>query len=108
MSSVRAASIARGDVVWASFDPAVGREQAGHRPFLVLSDERLHTTRHLVIAVPMTTADRPWPTRWEVAPGSYAICEQPHTIALEHVTRHDAARHDVAPVRAILNRLIGA
>src|ERR1700741_1322499 len=26
-----------GDIVWLSFDPQVGREQAGHRPAVVLS-----------------------------------------------------------------------
>ena len=29
----------RGDVVWISFNPQAGHEQAGHRPALVLSPE---------------------------------------------------------------------
>ena len=31
----------RGDVAWVSMEPTRGHEQRGHRPHLVLSDERL-------------------------------------------------------------------
>ena len=50
--------IARGDVVWASMDPTIGREQAKHRPWLVLSEPALHRARGLLIAVPLTHTDR--------------------------------------------------
>lgn len=99
--------ITRGDVVWANLDPSVGREQAKHRPYLVLSDHVQHHSMRLVIAVPLTSAARPWPTRVEVAPGSYAICEQVRTFAVERVTRTETRGVDVTPVRAIVNRLIG-
>jgi mRNA-degrading endonuclease toxin of MazEF toxin-antitoxin module len=99
--------IARGDVVWASLDPTVGREQAKHRPHLVLSDDVQHRAMRLVIVVPMTSVQRPWPTRIELAPGSYAICEQVRTLAVERITKVEQKGYDVAPVRAIVNRLIG-
>jgi mRNA interferase MazF len=99
--------VSRGDVVWVSPDPAIGHEQAGHRPYLVLSDERLHNSRFIVIAVPMTSKPHPIPTHHQLAPGSWALCEQPKSFSTRRITKVEATGHDVAPVRAIINRLIG-
>ena len=44
-----------GDVVWLNFDPQVGREQAGHRPALVLSPARYNEISDLMICCPMTS-----------------------------------------------------
>ena len=98
--------VQRGDIIWLSMDPTVGREQAKHRPHLVLSNARQHRAMRLAIVVPMTGTDKPWPTRVEVAPGSYAICEQPRTVSLERVTRHDATGHDTTAVAAVIRTLI--
>lgn len=98
--------VQRGDVIWLSMDATVGRKQAKHRPHLVLSNARQHLSLRLAIVVPLTGTDRPWPTRVEVAPKSYAICEQPRTVSLEHVTRHDQAGHDTTAVAAIIHTLI--
>jgi mRNA interferase MazF len=87
--------------------PTVGHEQGGHRPHLVLSDERLHHSRRIVIVVPMTTKARPWPTRIALTDGSYAIAEQPITMSMDRITRVDHAGHDTRPVVAIIRRLIG-
>jgi mRNA-degrading endonuclease toxin of MazEF toxin-antitoxin module len=97
----------RGDVAWLSMDRAEGHEQRGHRPHLVLSDERLARTMGLVIAVPMTSAHRPWATRVTLGEGSYAIGEQPRTFALSRVTRVDHSGHDVAAVIRVISTLIG-
>lgn len=98
--------VQRGDVIWLSMDPTVGRKQAKHRPHLVLSNARQHRSMRLAIVVPLTSADKPWPTRVEVAPKSYAICEQPRTVSLERVTRHDPTGHDTSAVAAIIHTLI--
>ena len=45
----------RGDVVWTSFDPLRGHEQAGHRPALVLSPRSYNVRRGLMICVPVTS-----------------------------------------------------
>ncbi|MGL5857380.1 MAG: type II toxin-antitoxin system PemK/MazF family toxin [Angustibacter sp.] len=97
----------RGDVVWLSLDPTEGHEQRGHRPHLVLSDERLATTMGLVIVVPMTSAHRPWATRVELAPDSYAIGEQPRTASTSRITRIDRRSLDVGPVVRVVTTLIG-
>jgi mRNA interferase MazF len=99
--------IDRGDVVWADMSPVIGREQSGHRPYLVLSDDRLHRARQVVIAVPMTSKPHPIPTHVELAPGAYAICEQPKTFSVRRVTKVDRRSYDVSRVRAVVVRLIG-
>jgi mRNA interferase MazF len=86
--------IERGDVVWANTGPTVGREQAKHRPWLVLSESPLHRARRLVIAVPLTHADRGWSTHVNLTPGAprptVAMCEQVKSISTDRVTRVDA------------------
>jgi len=44
-----------GDIVWTDFDPAIGREQKGVRPALVLSDRRINDNSGLFIACPITS-----------------------------------------------------
>ena len=47
-----------GDVVWLQFDPQACREQAGHRPALVLSPARYNSARGMIICCPMTSRVR--------------------------------------------------
>ncbi len=96
----------RGDIAWLSMDPTEGREQRGHRPHLVISDQRLARTMGLVIAVPMTSSYRPWATRIKISAGSYAISEQPRTFSVQRITRIEQTGHDVAPVVAVIANLI--
>ena len=44
-----------GDLVWLTFDPQAGHEQAGRRPALVLSPARYNATRGMMICCPMTS-----------------------------------------------------
>jgi mRNA interferase MazF len=44
-----------GDVIWISFDPQRGHEQAGHRPALVLSPSSYNGLTGLLLCVPLTT-----------------------------------------------------
>jgi len=44
-----------GDMVWLRFDPQAGREQAGHRPAVVLSPARYNGARGMMICCPMTS-----------------------------------------------------
>lgn len=45
----------RGDVIWISFSPQVGHEQAGHRPALTLSSESYNRRSGLALVCPITT-----------------------------------------------------
>lgn len=48
----------RGEVRWARLGPIEGHEQDGHRPVLIVSDDRYMLTRNLAIVFPLTTNDR--------------------------------------------------
>jgi mRNA interferase MazF len=51
----------RGDVVWLSFNPQSGHEQAGHRPALVLSPREYNHKVGLAIFCPITSQVKGYP-----------------------------------------------
>jgi mRNA interferase MazF len=51
------ARILRGDIFWAELDPVQGREQAGRRPVLVLSQDIFNERSGTVIAVALTSQE---------------------------------------------------
>ena len=55
----------RGEVVWLSFSPQAGREQAGRRPALVLSAARYNRRTGLALVCPITSRVKGYP--FEVA-----------------------------------------
>ena len=55
----------RGDLVWLTFDPQAGREQAGRRPALVLSPGAYNDKTGLSIMCPITSQRKGYP--FEVA-----------------------------------------
>ena len=60
---------ARGEIWYARFDPAVGREQGGERPCLVFSDDRFNQCRaQLVIVIPITRTERGLASHVRVTP----------------------------------------
>jgi mRNA interferase MazF len=50
-----------GAVVWISFDPQAGHEQAGHRPAVVLSPAAYNGKTSLMICCPLTTQIKNYP-----------------------------------------------
>ena len=55
----------RGDLVWLTFDPQAGHEQAGRRPAFVLSPEAYNRKTSLFLACPVTSRAKGYP--FEVA-----------------------------------------
>ena len=51
------ARILRGDIVWAELNPAVGKEQAGKRPVVILSHDIFNERSGTVIAVAVTSVE---------------------------------------------------
>ena len=49
------ARILRGEIRWANLNPARGREQAGQRPVLILSQDVFNERSGTVIAVALTS-----------------------------------------------------
>ena len=62
----------RGDVVWLSFDPQAGHEQAGRRPAFVVSPDTYNRKTGLFLACPITSKVKGYP--FEVAlPNGLAV-----------------------------------
>ena len=51
----------RGDIVWLTFNPQAGHEQAGHRPALVLSPEAYNRKVGLALFCPITSHIKGYP-----------------------------------------------
>jgi mRNA interferase MazF len=51
----------RGDIVWLSFTPQAGHEQAGHRPALVLSPASYNKKVGLALFCPITSQVKGYP-----------------------------------------------
>jgi mRNA interferase MazF len=49
------ARVLRGDIVWANLNPAIGHEQAGRRPVVVLSADIFNEHSGTVIAMALTS-----------------------------------------------------
>ena len=45
----------RGDIVWLNFNPRTGREQAGHRPAIIISPKAFNALSSLVFVCPITS-----------------------------------------------------
>jgi mRNA interferase MazF len=61
---------AAGDVVWVSFDPAMGHEQAGRRPGLVLSPIEYNARCGLMLICPITSKVKNYPFEVALPPGT--------------------------------------
>ena len=55
----------RGDIVWMSFNPQVGHEQAGRRPALIVSPRSYNGATNLALCCPITSQVKGYP--FEVA-----------------------------------------
>lgn len=83
----------RAEVWLVDLGEPVGREQAGHRPAVVVSADALNEgPAGVVIVVPLTRARRELPSHVEVEPGpsglddvSYAKCEDVKSISDRHM-----------------------
>jgi mRNA interferase MazF len=101
-----------GDIVWLSFTPRAGREQAGHRPALVLSPAPYNDKTSLMLCCPLTTQIKGYPFEVFIAgktPG-VALADQVKNLdwrvrKAERKGKADAAA--LAEVRAKLSALIG-
>ena len=59
----------RGDIIWLSFDPQIGREQAGRRPAVVLSPEEYNSKVGLAICCPVTNQIKGYPFEVRIPDG---------------------------------------
>ena len=59
----------RGDIVWLTFSPQAGHEQAGHRPAFVLSPEAYNRKVGLALFCPVTSQVKGYPFEVPIPPG---------------------------------------
>ncbi len=59
----------RGDIVWLSFNPQSGHEQAGHRPALVVSPETYNRKVGLALFCPVTSQVKGYPFEVRIPQG---------------------------------------
>jgi mRNA interferase MazF len=70
----------RGHLVWINFNPAVGREQQGRRPAVILSPQTYNKPSELVLLVPVTSKRKGYPFEQPLPDGlgvaGVALCDQ--------------------------------
>ena len=87
--------ISRGDVWLVDLDPTQGREQAGRRPFLIVSVDLFNQgPAELVIGIPLTSKAKGIPTHVRISPPeggltleSFAKCEDVRSISASRLKK---------------------
>jgi mRNA interferase MazF len=92
----------RGDVVWLSFDPQAGREQAGRRPAVVLSPASYNGKTGLALFCPVTSNAKGYPFETPLPPGLpvQGVILSDHVRSLDWKTRQ-AERICVLPAEVL-------
>lgn len=110
------ARILRGDVVWADLDPVRGREQAGRRPVVVLSEDVFNERSGTVIAAAVTSQEPAagFPLTLEIHSArlpkrSWVKISQVRTLSASRLSRRLARLEpeEVEQVLAGLNEILG-
>ena len=110
------ARILRGEIRWADLNPVRGREQAGLRPVLILSQDVFNERSGTVIAVALTSQPQRagFPLSLELQSKglpkkSWAKISQIRTLAVERIGKviGRASPEEVAQVVEGLNEIIG-
>lgn len=111
------ARILRGEIRWADLNPVRGREQAGQRPVLILSQDVFNDRSGTVIAVALTSQPQRagFPLTLELhARGlpkkSWAKISQIRTLAVERIGKVIArcSPEELAQIVDGLNEIIGS
>ncbi len=101
-----------GDIVWISFDPQTGHEQAGHRPAVVLSPTAYNAKTSLMVCCPMTTQIKNYPFEVLIAGSSPSAVLADQVKSLDWRKRRAKRKGiisvaELAEVRAKIRALIG-
>lgn len=101
-----------GDIAWLDLNPRTGREQAGHRPVLVLSPGAFNRRSGLLVCCPLTSQRKGYP--FEVVmqgdSTSVVLVDQVRSVdweARRATLKGRASAVDMAEVRGKLAALIG-
>ena len=110
------AGILRGDILWADLNPAVGHEQSGERPVLVLSNDVFNDRSGTVIAVALTSKEprAGFPLTFELNSSSlpkksWVKISQIRTLSVKRIGQKITrlSPEELASILAGLNEIIG-
>jgi mRNA interferase MazF len=101
-----------GDIVWIHFDQQMGREQAKHRPAIVLSDSSYNGKVGLMLCCPTTTSIKGYPFEVLLSgkPASVALADQIKSFdwrARKAQKKGEVTPAELAEIRAKAHVLIG-
>jgi mRNA interferase MazF len=101
-----------GDIVWLSFDPQTGHEQAGHRPAVVLSPAAYNAKTSLMLCCPMTTRIKSYPFEVKIGGPTASVVLSDQVKSLDWRRRGAKKKGavsaaELAEIRAKLRALIG-
>lgn len=110
------AKILRGEIRWADLNPAMGREQAGERPVLILSHDVFNERSGTVIAMALTSQEQRarFPLTHEIESArlpkrSWVKISQIRTLSTERIGRKvgSVEPEELAHIVDGLNEIIG-
>jgi mRNA interferase MazF len=88
------ARILRGDILWADLNPVRGRERAGHRPVVIISEDVFNARSGTVIAMALTSQPQraAFPLTLELTSAklpkqTWAKISQVRTLSVERIGR---------------------
>ena len=97
----------QGEVWWVNLDPTIGKEISKKRPCLVVSPDDMNAHLGTVIAAPITSTLRNWPTRVTIK-----LQRQNSSVALDQIRMSDNTRLlkkitaiDAEPALAVLREM---
>jgi mRNA interferase MazF len=101
-----------GDIVWLQFDPQAEREQAGHRPAVVLSPAGYNNRSGMIVCCPTTTRIKGYPFEVVLSggPASVVLADQVKSQdwrARKAILKGKVNPAELADIRAKLRALIG-
>jgi mRNA interferase MazF len=101
-----------GDIVWVTFSPQAGHEQAGHRPAVVLSPAAYNAKTSLMLCCPMTTRIKSYPFEVLIAGPTSSVALADQVRSLDWRQRRAKKKGSVSPtelaeIRAKLRALLG-
>jgi len=101
-----------GDIVWITFSPQARREQAGHRPAVVLSPAAYNAKTSLMLCCPMTSRIKGYPFEVIIAGPIPSAVLSDQVKSLDWRKRRakkkgSASSAELGEIRAKLRALIG-
>ncbi|MBI1868644.1 MAG: endoribonuclease MazF [Methylocystis sp.] len=92
----------RGDIVWLSFDPQAGHEQAGRRPALALSPKAYNAKTGLMLCCPMTTKIKGYPFEVAISATSRSVALADQVKSLDWRARRARKKGGASPAELAL------